>query len=69
MAQDDFDLDPDHPNVNFSGSYLPNSPLVDVVDRVQRNGRWVPAFGPPSLKDEEEYIRRMIARDEELNWG
>lgn len=36
------------------------------VDKRQKNGKWVPAFPETSLKKQEEYIAKWLARDREL---
>jgi len=35
------------------------------VDKRQKNGQWAPAFPPPSVEKEEQYIKKMIQRDRE----
>jgi len=39
-----------------------------IVDQRQRGGRLVPVFGPPTNKQEEEYMLRWIERDRELGY-
>lgn len=37
--------------------------IIAWIDKIQKNGSWVPAFPKPSKEKEEEYIERMIKRD------
>ncbi len=64
---DDLKVGPVELAVGFSGSYLPNSKLVNIVDRVQEGGRWVPVFGPVSKEKEDAYIEKWLNYERSLN--
>jgi hypothetical protein len=39
------------------------------IELRQPGGSLTPVFGPPNLAREEEYIARMVRRDQKLVWG
>ncbi len=45
---------------------LPKSVTMEV-DRRQRSGRLVPAFGPATAAEEDAYIERMIRKDHDAD--
>jgi len=42
-------------------------PNIQYADKTHPSGRWLSAFPPPSLEQQEEYILKMIERDKEKN--
>lgn len=61
------DENEESPTVKFVASWSSFNKHL-WVDKRQKGGRWAPAFPPASVKDEEEYIEKMIARDKEAGY-
>lgn len=56
------------PAVKFASSCSSSFYVKNWTDKRQLNGRWYPAFPAATIKQEEEYIERMIQRDKELGF-